>query len=99
METNTVLLSLNDYNELRDFQKKISEGYIEVYGNSGLRIYYTTKDEVIKEIAAHNKDLTDKIGELGGKISRLKHLEMFKPTNDDFKKMSIWQFIKWKRNG
>ena len=99
METNTVLLSLKDYNELRDFEKKISEGYIEVYGNCGLRIHYTTKDGAIKEIATYNKDLKDRAEELEGKISRLKYPKMFNPTNDDVKKMSIWQFIKWKRNG
>ena len=95
MEKNTVLLSVEDYNELRDFQKKTSEGYIEVYGNCGLRTYYTTKDEAFKEITAHNKELQDKIYELNDEIAG-------KPkgkTLKDVKGMSIWQFIKWRKNG
>ena len=96
MEKNTVLLSVEDYNELRDFQKKTSEGYIEVYGNCGLRTYYTTKDEAIKEIAAHNKDLKDELYELQNPPPKVEP-SIIKLRR--VKKMSIWQFIKWKRNG
>lgn len=94
MEKNTVLLSLEDYNGLRDFEKKISEGYIEVYGNCGLRTYYTTKDKAIKEIAAHNKDLKDKIKELENPTQKIESSIIVLRR---VKKMSIWEFMKWRR--
>ena len=96
MEKNTVLLSLKDYNEFRDFKRNSEDNYIPTFGMYG-SYHYLTKDKVIKEIAEHNKGLQDEIYKLKDKIVKLKHPEMFKPTINNIKSMSIWQFIKWKR--
>ena len=57
--------------------------------------YYYTKDKVIKEIAEHNKELQNEIYKLDNVIAGKSKPQTLK----EVKKMSIWQFIKWRRNG
>lgn len=99
MEANTVLLSLEDYNELREdynelreFKVESGKNLIPTWSVHRGKYYYYTKDEVIKEIAAHNKDFEDE-------IFKLRHSKPEEKTIEDVKTMSIWQFIRWKRNG
>ena len=65
METNTVLLNLKDYNDLRDFKKKISKGYVCIqtitngrytYGDSTT---YISSDELVKKLLNDIKTLTE----------------------------------------
>ena len=96
METNTVLLSLEDYNELRGFKEKISKGYIKDYSNFS-RTYFTTKDKAIKKITDLNKELHKEISRLEFELGNKEIAKDICIT--DIRKMSIWQFNKWRRNG
>ena len=102
MEKNTVLLSLKDYNEFRDFKRNSEDNYIPVWG-ACRKYYYYTKDKAIKEIAVCNVNLQDEINELNDRIDELENpspkVEPSIIKLRRVKKMSIWQFIKWRRNG
>lgn len=92
MEKNTVLLSLEQYNELRDFKKEIEKGNV-------LKIYYSYSGydhndfinigDALKEISEVNNGL------LKEKMALEQKLEN---KNDEIKKMSYWQFRKWKKS-
>ena len=97
METNTVLLSLEDYNELRDFKTEIEKGntFCGWHYGWGSDVRYISTDEAVREMAECNKELQDKIHELNDTIAgKPKEIKL-----KDVYKMSIWQFMKWKRNG
>jgi len=81
MEENTVLLSLKEYNSLRDF-KRTTEENEEKFKFKVIRADYTlgryyetmtyyTKDEVVLKLANENKLLIERIGELNSKIDEL----------------------------
>lgn len=92
MEKGTVTLSLEKYNELRDFKQKIEEGKTYVKGKTyviqtgmwNTKTFITT-DEAIKSIAETNK-------ELGEEIVRLKNI------SHELRKMSYWEFRKWRKS-
>lgn len=91
-KNNTVNLDLNTYNNLRDFRSGIEKNHVvSIYRDSwnGEEQIFTTNDAVI-EIAKENQRLAKIIREL-------KNPEKQQPTIDDIKKMSWWQFRKWKR--
>jgi len=100
MKTNTVVLSLKDYNDLKEFKKKMEEGYTykipqpHVFRNVlripeiCLPINYITTDETVIELLEKNKELL-KIIEMNDKCFN---------TLNKVKKMSIWEFIKWRKN-
>ncbi len=75
MEKNTVLLSLRDYNGLREFREEIEKG--NTFCDWGFR--YISTDEAVKEITECNQALKKQLDE------------------SLIKKMSIWQFIKWRK--
>jgi hypothetical protein len=93
MKKNIVTLDLEEYNEMRDFNEAIMN-------NNSVRFYYNwasvretiiyTKDEALKEVAESNAKLKLALDELE---SADKNNQIF----DKFKKMSLWQFINWKR--
>ena len=94
MEKDTVLLAVEKYNELRDFKQKIEEGKTIsiVTGNWNYTKTFITTDEAIKSIAQTNEDL-------GKEIERLKNLNKPKDlTLNDIKKMSYWEFRKWRKS-
>ena len=87
MTKNTVLLNLENYNELRDFYNGINEGKFVTVDSYYSRIYYYEEKEVLET-------LKTKIGKLE------KELKTFKKPNektiDDVKEMSLLQFLKWR---
>ena len=89
---NTVNLSIENYNEMRDFNKAIKEGggVGIFFGWDGYKNNFFTKDEAVKKIAEANVKLQIKIDEL-------KNPEVKKPSFEELRKMSWWQFRKWKR--
>ena len=100
METNTVNLNLKTYNRLRDFEKNMIENNtinINWYdSNDEYRHgWYFSQSEVAKSFADKNQSLVAKINELEKQLAGEPKEIMLK----DVKTMSIWQFIKWKRNG
>ncbi len=92
MEKNTINLSVEEYNEMRDFNEDIKKGNsVRVFWgyNSYDTELYTT-DEAVKMIAEANDKLKTEIDEL-------RNPEKKQPSFDELKEMSWWQFRKWKR--
>jgi predicted RND superfamily exporter protein len=97
MDKNTVLLNLNDYNELRDFKTSIENGEFLVaissykngvdFYNHKFKLY--TKEEAIKTLTNANNKLIDEIKEF---LNSPSYIEL-----DKLRKMSYWEFRKWKK--
>lgn len=121
MEKDTVLLSVEKYNELRDFKKEAEESLkaskfavIEErwgnfdYSNGYIRKYYTEGKIVFdfekrnKSLEERNKSLCNNNVELRRKIENIKAKIGKSVTKEisinDVKKMSYWQFLKWKKS-
>jgi SepF-like predicted cell division protein (DUF552 family) len=105
-EKNTVVLSLDEYNHLRDFEKAIEEGNtVEIYSNFYINVNhcgerqsgYSTKlrlystDEVVKKIAEENAVLVSKLAELEEKN------EPKEKAISEIKRMSVSEFRRWRR--
>jgi hypothetical protein len=91
MEKDTVLLDVKKYNELRDFKQKIEEGKTIVIF-SGWNYYrkdFITTEKAVEEIAEANKLLQKENEEL----RKTKEI-----TLNDIKKMSYWEFRKWRKS-
>jgi len=90
MQENTVLLNVEKYNRLRDFYIGIKEDKfvgIDSYDGS---VYYPKEKHIIKT-------LDDRIKSLEKELIGYKHPVKSKTkTIDDVKKMSLWQFLKWR---
>lgn len=90
-DKNTVTIDLEIYNQLRDFKKTIEENNtIRINSlNSFFQSSYNfiTKDELSKEILYKNKELNEE----NIKLKENNRLEINK-----LKKMSVWEFIKWR---
>ena len=77
MEKNTVLLSVEAYNELRDFRKKIEEGKIYAIRDyrgrfgPGDGVKFLTENEAVKIIAENNEALEKQNKEQDENISKL----------------------------
>lgn len=106
-EKNTVVLSLDEYNHLRDFEKAIEEGNtVEIYNghncnysfngvNSGHSYFPKLKlistDEAVKKIAEENAVLVSKLAELEEKN------EPKEKAISEIKRMSVSEFRRWRR--
>ena len=93
MEKNTINLSVEDYNEMRYFNESIKKkNCIRVFWGWGDRygteIYST--EEAVKIISETNVKLAEE-------INKLKNPEKKQPSFEELRKMSWWQFKKWKR--
>lgn len=105
MEANTVILSLSEYNSLRDFrenQKKnktcLIVGYDpQLWCGYTPRYTYITSDMAVEQIAKKNTELLDEVVKLKNKIYELENPQRKEPTLEDIKKMSIWKFMKWRK--
>lgn len=97
MEKDTVLLSLKKYMGLVNFKKQIiAENSYCIYeyysyGRNEINTFYT-KDETIRKFSNHIKELYKKIDTLKKEL----YPDKKKTTIQDLKKMSVWQFLKWK---
>ena len=106
MENNQLVLDLETYNRLRDFNIKILDGEVlRYYDPDGYReeeVGFITTDRAIKELIGNNKILNSRILELDHTIWKLKNPEkvMIHDPNELLKKvykMTVWEFIKWRR--
>lgn len=107
MKKNTVLLNLDDYNDLRDFKKEVKEGKVFTtrlsydYGET-TKTYYT-ESEVVEEMAEGQSLMEAKYYELRREIiemkaDKVKESEPKEITIEDIKKMNFWEFRKWKKS-
>lgn len=105
METNTVVLSLDVYNELREFKEKMESSgnvyrlvqpYQSYWGNHAAPppLTYITVDEALIEVLERNKAIAKINDALANENIELKSR---RTDNLDAKNMSIWEFIKWRK--
>jgi len=113
MEANTVILALSEYNALRDFKTELEKGntyrtldYQQIYSGQYLQgVSFVSTDEAVKEITSKNEVLSKQIQDLEVKIQTLNYSAAGSPkiiyktelTIKDVKKMSIWEFLKWRK--
>jgi len=100
MEKNTVVIPLEDYNELRDFKTKVLKGdgyYVsDTYHMCGQYPgQFYSQVEIAKFLVDENKQLKGEDSKLRKRISDLK--TEFSDVESKLKKMSLWEFFKWKR--
>ena len=81
MEKNTVTISIQYYNELRDFKKGIEDGEFVTYNSYAGNIYSVTESDVIIVLKSRIKKLEEGKSEL--------HEKIFKLENP--KKISFWK--------
>ena len=94
MEKNTVILKLEDYNEMKVFNENIKKNhtiYIYMNGNSRWTSEIYSTDRFVKRIEKTNLDLMKQIKEL-------KEPNLNTPTHKELLNMSLWEFKKWKNN-
>ena len=91
MEKNTVILSVEDYNSLRDFKINIEKGNTFSVLRDRFRAYdqFITTNEAVKEVLKVNEEMAYKL--LNPDVTRINGKTVL-----DVSKMSIWEFIKWK---
>lgn len=105
MEKNVVVLELAKYQELMDFKREVESGKV-------IKIYYDNRynpreylniDDVVSEITDINNELMDKNKNLHRKLdeynensykTNIKHIQEL----GGLKKMTIWEFIKWRKS-
>lgn len=107
METNTVVLTLSDYNELREFKEKMEEGNTyrlnqpHTYSSAWTTNYglipsakYITTDMAVRELLDRN----DKLSAINEELANKYHLSNnSRPNIGELKRMSIWEFIRWRK--
>jgi hypothetical protein len=86
MDKNTVILSVEDYNELRDFKENANNGKtlitIRAYGFSGENIYreFYTDNEIIEQLSKSNNELKKELFEI-----------------NNIARMNCYEFRKWRK--
>lgn len=113
MNGNYVKIDLNLYNNLRDFKRKMEKKhgvtiFTSMWGDNQMCV---TTDEAVKVLTETNVKLQENREEMLQENIRLNNLvsslrfentelksQLPAPTTlDDIKKMSIWQFMKWRK--
>ena len=92
MEQNTVKISLDEYNSLRDFKKEIEVYHtIKICKNYFGYTSISTLDDASEKLAKEIKRLNEE-------INNLKNPDKEQPTIDEIKEMSLWQLYKLKKS-
>jgi len=94
MEKDTVILSLTEYNELRDLRQATTQGktLLITVASTGYNKEFISNSEAVEQIANINFQLAQKIDQLD-QLNKLRFNELVR-----VKKMSYWQFLKWKKS-
>lgn len=98
MEKDTVILSVEDYNELRDFKKKIEEGY--TYRISYPYSYddkYLSTEDAVKEIYDEYLGACEQNEKLKKEIQKLKKDILNNNIVNNILNMNWWDFKKYKK--
>lgn len=98
---NTAIIELDLYNRLRDFKKNIEKNYTvklthSFYGGDS-SITYISKDETVQELKKKMTILEGKFRSERDYNYRLNQQIKNYPTIEKLKKMTIWEFIKFRK--
>lgn len=86
MAKDTVTLSIEEYNRLRDFEIEIKSGKVlSIARGFGTYVNFYTEDKIIEDLVKDNNELRDILWYKG-------------KTVYDVSRMSIWQFLKWRKS-
>lgn len=92
MEKNIVVLSIGEYNELRDLRTKLEEGEKICISYGYYSHYFKTTDEKLIEIAKINKEVIDRNNLLKDELKEKDDLIKI------ISEMSIQEFRKWRKH-
>jgi len=99
MEKNTILLDLNEYNELRDFKREIEDGNTYRVSSTFTRVSaFVSTDDAIEEMGNIIKITEEKLEAKEKEINELKSSKEKQLTVDEIKNMSWRKFKKWKKS-
>lgn len=102
MEKDTVIITVEKYNELRDFQKEVKSGKIfsfsRYFFSSIETNYFFTESQMVEKFETRIKELEIINKELQTKIEIFWEKEQKISLNNSLKKMSYWQFRKWRKS-
>lgn len=86
MAKDTVILPIEEYNRLRDFEIEIKSGKIlSISMGFSTYVNFHTEDKIIEELVKENNELRDSLWYKG-------------KTVYDVSRMSIWEFLKWRKS-
>lgn len=88
MKENTVLLDLQTYENLREYEKAVTEDNFIFFEHYSGRYFSLKEDEVIKKFKEENRYLLNEIDRLKYPKDEL--------TLEDVKKMNLFSVIRWK---
>jgi hypothetical protein len=92
MEKNTVILSLEQYNYLRDVEKNQREKHsFEIKSWNSNYIIVMSDNEIVEKIVKENQRLFSNANELSNELLDLQR------RYNRFKEFSIWDFFRWKK--
>jgi len=89
MEKNTVVLSLEEYNSLRDFKTNFEDGKVIIYNEYG-HVFYLSKNEFTKNILDYNNSLNNKCDSLNNEITILKRDKSYFKIEREKHEKSLW---------
>jgi len=101
MEANTVVISIDRYEEFKLAEKKVNEPRSKtiVIERHMMGSYVVeTDDECTEKLAKDLKDAKEEIDKLKDELKNPKKEEDIKITIDDVREMNYWDFRKWKRS-
>ena len=87
----TVIIDLEEYQELANFKKNVERGLCVVYLSDPVCVGFTTNDDAVKEIVKINFELQNRIDDL--EADARPH-----PVISKLKEMSYWEFRKWRKS-
>lgn len=102
MEPGTVVITVKEYDKLREFKKEIEKGKFLVlseYGlSSSIHTKFFTESEAIERFIKKREELQEEINRLEGIVyKRKRELDVLKETIKEIKGFNWWQFRKWKK--
>jgi len=88
----TVIIDLEEYQELANFKKNIERGLCVVYLSDPVCVGFTTNDDAVREIVKINFKLQNKINNLEADA------KPYQTVISKLKEMSYWEFRKWRKS-
>lgn len=95
LETNTVIIPLAQYNELRDIKEALDKGDYVSY-STYMGSYYSYKEvDVVRSLSEQIEQYKLDAKKLKDIIYFLENPNDKKPINERLKEMNLFQLIKW----